>query len=114
MNSVILIGNLTADPELRTTKGGTPYCAFTLAVQRERPAEAGERPQADFIRIMAWGKQAENCAKYLAKGNRAAVQGQWHTGEYTDKDGAKRYSNDCIADRVQFLTPKKQEEPGGW
>ncbi len=100
MNNVVLIGRLARDPELRYTSTQTPVCHFTLAVDRPRQ-QNGDRT-ADFIRITVFGKQAENCDRYLQKGRQAAVQGRIQTGSY-QKDGKPVYTTDIIADRVEFL-----------
>lgn len=102
MNNVILIGNLTKDPELSYTPNKqTAVCRFTLAV--ERPKRNGEDQGADFIRIVVWDKQAENCGRYLAKGRKAAVRGHITTGSYKDRNGQTVYTTDVTADRVEFL-----------
>lgn len=98
MNNVTLIGRLTADPELSYTNNQTAVCHFTLAVNRMKKEDG-----ADFIRITAWGKQAENCEKYLSKGRQAAVQGRIQTGSYTNKEGAKVYTTEVVASNVEFL-----------
>jgi single-strand DNA-binding protein len=109
MNSVILIGRLTKDPELKYTKGsGKAICNFNLAVDRPFAKEK----TADFFRIVAFGKTGENAAQYLAKGRLVAVQGRIQNNNYEDKNGTKHYGNDIIADRVEFLEwgNKKEEE----
>jgi len=99
MNSVVLVGRLTRDPELRYAPGTqTAVTRFTLAVNRPF-AKNGE---ADFIGIVVFGKQAENCNQYLAKGAMAGVQGRIQTGSY-EKDGRKIYTTDVVADRVEFF-----------
>lgn len=104
MNNVVLIGRLTRDPEITYTQSGTAVCKFTLAVDRQG------KDGADFIRIVAWNKTAENCNKYLAKGRQAAVQGRIQTGSYKNKDGQTVYTTDVIASNVQFLGSKGSEE----
>ena len=102
MNNVILIGRLTRDPELRYTSGTQMAVAsFTVAI--DRPVRAGGEKQTDFPRVTVFGKQAENCEKYLAKGRLVGVQGRLQTGSYTNKDGATVYTTDVVADRVEFL-----------
>ncbi len=110
MNNVVLIGYLTRDPELRyLPNGGTATARFTLAVDkqlsREKKAdlESRNQPTADFINIVVWGKQAENCSNYLTKGSQCAVSGRIQTGSYEAKDGTRRYTTDVVAERVQFL-----------
>lgn len=105
MNQVVLIGRLTRDPELRfVPSSGKAVANFTLAVDRVYSREK----EADFFRIVVWGKQAENVATYLKKGSQCAVSGSIHNNNYTDREGNMRYSTDINADRVQFLS-----SPGG-
>jgi single-strand DNA-binding protein len=100
MNNVVLIGRLTKDPELRyIPESQLAVATFTLAVDRPFSKEK----QADFIRITVFGKQAENCEKYLEKGRLVAVQGSIRTGSYKNKEGATVYTTEVTADRVQFL-----------
>lgn len=99
MNNVILIGNLTRDPEYRETANG--LCKFSIAVTDGY----GEKEQTSYPSIVVFGKQAENCAKYLAKGRKVAVQGRLQTGSY-EKDGRKVYTTDVIASRVEFMPNK--------
>lgn len=99
MNQVILIGRLANDPELSyTPQSSTAVCRFTLAVNRVRREDP-----ADFIRITVWGKIAESCNTYLAKGRQAAVHGRIQTGSYTNRDGAKVYTTEVVASQVEFL-----------
>ena len=104
MNKVLLIGNLARDPELKQTAQGTSVCQFTIAVQR-RFANAEGRREADFLNVIAWRQLAENCARYLAKGRKAAVEGSIQTRSYDAQDGSKRYVTEIIADNVEFLSP---------
>ncbi|MBR0218237.1 MAG: single-stranded DNA-binding protein [Clostridia bacterium] len=116
MNKVFLIGNLTRDPELRTTQTGVSVCSFTIAVNRRRPsnAEAGQ-PEADFFRVTAWRQLGEICAKYLAKGRKVSVVGSVSASAYTGSDGQARASLEVQADDVEFLTPKgEQGDMGGY
>ena len=110
MNKVILIGNLARDPELKQTASGTVVCQFTIAVQR-RFANAEGRREADFLNVIAWRQLAENCARYLAKGRKAAVEGSIQTRSYDAQDGSKRYVTEIIADSVEFLSPAAQSAP---
>lgn len=107
MNKVFLIGNLTRDPEMRTTQSGVSVCSFTIAVNRRRSssAEAGQ-PEADFFRVTAWRQLGEICAKYLAKGRKVSVVGSVSASAYTANDGTARASLEVQADDVEFLTPK--------
>ena len=102
MNSVVLIGRLTRDPEVRYTSGTQmAVCTFTIAI--DRMARQGEERKTDFPRITVFGKQAENCERFLKKGRLVGVQGRLQTGSYTNKDGATVYTTDVVADRVEFL-----------
>ncbi len=105
MNKVILIGNLTKDPELTTTNSGISVCRFTLAVSRRFVGASGER-ETDFLNIVAWRSQAENCSKYLKKGSKCAVTGSIQTRSYDAQDGSKRYVTEITADEVEFISTK--------
>lgn len=98
MNNVTLIGRLTKDPEVRYTEQQLAVARFNIAIDR-----IGKDKGADFPSIVVFGKQAENCEKWLNKGRLVAIQGHIQTGNYTNKDGNKVYTTDVIADRVQFL-----------
>lgn len=106
MNNVILIGRLVRDTELSYTTTGTAVCKFTIAV--DRPTKAGEEKTADFIRITVFGRQAENCSKYLAKGRQCAVNGRIQTGSYTNKNGAKVDTTEVVANNVEFLQARER------
>lgn len=101
MNNVILIGRLTRNPELRYTTSQMAVATFSLAI--DRPVRAGKERETDFPRVTVFGKTAENCEKYLAKGRMVAVQGSLQTGSYEDKDGKRVYTTDVLANRVEFL-----------
>lgn len=106
MNNVVLIGRLANDPELSYTPNNqTAVCRFTLAVNRMRKEDG-----ADFIRITVWGKQAENCDRYLSKGRQAAVHGRIQTGSYTNRDGAKVYTTEVVANSVEFVGSAPQNQ----
>ena len=105
MNKVILIGRLTRDPELRYTSSNVATCTFSVAVDRPFANQNGER-EADFINIVVWRKQAENCKNYLTKGSQVAIEGRIQTRNYDDKDGKKVYVTEVVADNVQFLGTK--------
>lgn len=107
MNKVILIGNLTRDPELSETPSGVAVCKFSLAVSRDYTNAEGNR-DTDFFNITVWRGRAENCGKYLKKGNKVAIFGSLQNRSYEDKDGIKRNVTDIIASEVEFLTPKQQ------
>ena len=108
MNKVILVGNLTRDPELSETPNGVPVCRFSIAVSRDYANSNGTR-ETDFFNITVWRGRAENCGKYLKKGNKVAVVGSLQTRSYEDKDGIKRNVIDVIANEVEFLTPKSAQ-----
>ena len=102
MNSVVLIGRLTRDPELSYTPNTqSAITRFTIAV--DRPRRQGEDQGADFIRITVWGKQAETCDRYLSKGRQVAVLGRIQTGSYKNREGVTVYTTGVVADRVEFL-----------
>ncbi|NBI08389.1 single-stranded DNA-binding protein [Senegalia massiliensis] len=110
MNKVILIGRLTKDPELRFLPGnGTAVSTFTLAVDKnlskdkKQEFELANKPTADFLRTVVWGRQAENCANYLAKGRLVAVEGRIETRNYENSEGQRVYITEVVAERVQFL-----------
>ncbi len=111
MNKVVLIGNLTRDPELQTTNGGVSVCRFALAVTRRFANSDGER-DADFINITVWRNLAETCHKYLKKGSKCAVIGRIQTSSYDAPDGSKRYTTDVVADEVEFISTKNGGEEG--
>lgn len=106
MNKVFLIGNLTKDPELKTTPNGNSVCTFSMAVQRG----FGEKKQTDFLNIVTWRGLADICAKYLRKGKQVAVVGSIATRSYEAADGGKRYVTEIIADDTQFLGSKQSGE----
>lgn len=102
MNSVVLIGRLTKDPEVRYVPD-TQLAVATFTIAIDRPVRDGKEKQTDFPRITVFGKQAENCEKFLAKGRLVGIQGRIQTGSYKNKDGATVYTTDVVADRVEFL-----------
>lgn len=109
MQKITIIGNLTHNPETRTTPNGVSVCSFTVAVNRRFANQDGEK-QTDFFRVNAWRGLADTCAKYLAKGRKVAVVGELQARMYDGKDGEKRMSLDVQADEVEFLTPKSQSD----
>jgi single-strand DNA-binding protein len=110
LNRVVLIGRLTQDPELRyTPTSGVAVASFTLAVNR-MVRQQGQQ-EADFIPIVVWRTQAENCAKYLGKGSLVAVEGRLQIRKYEDREGQRRTAAEVVAERVQFLdTRNKRSE----
>jgi single-strand DNA-binding protein len=111
MNKCFLIGNLTKDPELKTTTTGTSVCNFTVAVTRRFSNQQGER-EADFLPVVVWRAQAENCAKYLRKGSQVAVAGSIQTRSYDAQDGTRRYVTEIVGDEVKFLNRIAGREDG--
>ena len=111
MNKVILIGNLTKDPEINTTNSGVSVCRFSLAVQRGFGSnQESNGPTADFFNITVWRGLAENCHKFLKKGSKCCVVGRIQNSTYEAQDGTKRYSTDIIANDVEFLSSKNSGE----
>lgn len=112
LNNVVLIGRLTADPERKETASGTPYCQFTLAVDRPTKAE-GEKSNADFIDCVAWRDQAESLVKYKGKGDPLAVVGSLETGSYDDSQGIRRRYARVVCRQVKFLPGGKRDGYNG-
>lgn len=108
MNKVILIGNLSRDPEMRTTPSGVSVCSFGLAVNRRRKVEG--QPDADFFNVTAWRQLGENCARYLQKGRKVCVVGSVQLRTYDARDGGKRTAVDVLAEDVEFL-PSAESQP---
>lgn len=103
MNRLTIIGNLTRDPETRSTQSGKNVCTFTVAVNRRRSAN-GNQPDADFFRVSAWDGLGETCQKYLAKGRKVAVTGSVSVNAYTTQNGENRASMEVFAQEVEFLS----------
>ena len=100
MNKLVAIGNLTRDPELRSTPNGIPVCTFTIAVNGRKSDEA-----STFFRVTAWRQLGENCNRYLTKGKKVFVSGPVSVSTYTAKDGTTRASMEITAEDVEFLSP---------
>ena len=113
-NKVILIGNLTADPELKQTTNGLSVCRFTLAINR-RYGRSGEQGQqtADFITIVAWRQTAEFVSRYFKKGRPILVCGQIQSRSWNDPNGQKKYSTEVVAEEVSFVESKSDAAPVG-
>ena len=101
-NKVILVGNMTADPELKQTTSGTSVCTFSIAVNRRFTKGEQGQQNVDFINIVAWRQSAEFVSRYFKKGNSILVCGQLQTRTWTDNQGQKRYATEVIADEVSF------------
>ncbi len=112
MNKCVLVGNLTRDPEHSTTASGISVCRFGVAVNRNYPNSSGER-EVDFFNVVTWRGLADNCAKFLVKGNKVAINGSVQIRNYEDKEGNKRTSVEIVADDVEFLTPRGENYGGG-
>jgi single-strand DNA-binding protein len=106
LNRIVLVGRLTKDPELRyTPANGVAVTSFTLAVNRRFKSQG--QPDADFVPIVVWKQQAENCAKYLGKGSLVGVDGRLQIRSYEDREGQRRTIAEVVADSVQFLESAK-------
>ena len=108
MQTMTFIGNLSSEPETRTTPSGVTVCSFTVAVNRRFANSDGER-QTDFFRVNAWRQLGEVCARHLSKGKKVAVRGELQARLYETKKGEHRMSLDVAADEVEFLSPKDEE-----
>ena len=116
LNKVLLIGNLTRDPELRYIPSGSAVATFTIGVNRVYTTPAGEKKeQASFIRIVVWGRRAEVCGEYLSKGSPVFVEGRLQSRDWQTQDGQKRNTVEVVADNIQFLRSgdKKGSAPAG-
>ncbi len=104
LNKVLLIGNLTRDPELRYIPSGSAVATFTVAVNRVYKDQAGEKKeQVSFIRVVVWGRRAEVCGEYLSKGSPVFVEGRLQSRDWEAQDGQKRNTVEVVADNIQFL-----------
>lgn len=106
MNKLTIIGNLTADPQMRTTQSGINVCTFTVAVNKR---QKGDSQAADFFRVNAWRQLGENCQRFLAKGRKVAVVGDVSVSTYTTQNGETRASMDVTAQDVEFLSPRTEQ-----
>jgi single-strand DNA-binding protein len=112
INRVVLTGNLTRDPELRSTSGGTPVCSLRIATNTRRKDANGEwGDKANYLSVTVFGAQGENCARFLSKGRPVAIDGRLEWREWQAQDGSKRESVEIVADSVQFLGSR--EDGGG-
>jgi single-strand DNA-binding protein len=114
VNRVVLVGNLTRDPELRHTPSGTPVCSLRLAVNSRRKDETGQWvDKPNYFSVTVWGQQGENCAQYLSKGRPVAIDGRLDWREWETQDGAKREAVEVVAETVQFLGGRGDGESSG-
>jgi single-strand DNA-binding protein len=107
MNQLTIIGNLTRDPELRTTSSGISVCSFTVAVNRKKQ---GQQPEADYFSVSAWRERGENCAKFLSKGKKVCVVGPVSVRTYQTQNGETRAQMEVTADEIEFLTPRGEAQ----
>ena len=112
MNSIFIIGNLTKDPESRTTVSGSSVCTFTVAVNRRKKVEG--QPDADFFRVSAWNQLGENCQKYLAKGRKVCVVGSVTAHAYSTQAGNPAANLEVMATNVEFLSPMNGTSGSGF
>ena len=114
INRVVLVGNLTKDPELRHTPSGTAVCKLRLAVNtRQKDAQGNWGDKPNYFDVTVWGNQGESCAQYLSKGRPVGVDGRLDWREWEAQDGTKRQAVEIIADSVQFLGSRGDGEGGG-
>jgi single-strand DNA-binding protein len=114
INRVVLVGNLTKDPELRHTPGGTPVCSLRIAVNSRRRDESGQWvDKPNYFSVSVFGNQAESCAQYLSKGRPVGIDGRLDWREWQTQEGAKREAVEIVAESVQFLGSRDGGEPGG-
>ncbi len=109
MNKLTIIGNLTRDPESRTTATGSSVCSFTVAVNRRRSSQNSNQPEADFFRVSAWNQLGENCQRYLAKGRKVCVIGRVSVSTYQGNDGTTRANLEVMAEDVEFLSSRQDD-----
>jgi single-strand DNA-binding protein len=115
LNRIILIGNLTADPEMRYTPSGTARTRFSIAINRQYKDSSGQlQEEVTFVPIVVWGSQAENCANYLSKGRSVAVDGRLRIDSFENAEGERRKVVEVVASNVQFLGgPRSQDSQAG-
>jgi single-strand DNA-binding protein len=112
VNKVILIGNLGADPESRTTGSGMTVTNLRLATsEQKKDADGNWEEHTEWHRVVTFGKTAENCAQYLVKGRKIGVEGNIRTNEWKDKEGNRRWTTEIIANNIEFLSPKSESTP---
>ena len=110
-NTIILVGNLGRDPELRYTSGGTPVCQFTMATNERRKDKNGDRQDVTtWFRVTLFGRQAETASQYLQKGRQVYIQGRLRDEPWQDRDGKDRHTLEVTADSMQFIGPSPERE----
>ena len=113
MNRLIIVGNVSKDPELRTTPTGKQVCVFNVAVNRRQTAamrQNNQQPEADFFRVSAWDQMGENCQKYLTKGKKVGVVGAVSVHAYQTSKGEAAATMEVLAQEVEFLSPKSETD----
>lgn len=114
LNRVVMIGNLTQDPELKYTQTGTARTRFSIAINRKyKDREGNLQDDTTFVPIVVWGPQAENCANYLSKGRQVAVEGRLRIDSFETEEGERRKVAEVVADSVQFLGGGRRDTDGG-
>jgi single-strand DNA-binding protein len=114
INRVVLVGNLTRDPELKSTPSGTPVCSLRIAVNSRRKDETGQwTDKPNYFSVSVFGNQAESCSQYLSKGRPVAIDGRLDWREWQAQDGAKREAVEIVAESVQFLGSRGDAAAGG-
>jgi len=109
VNKAIIVGRLGADPEARTTSGGKAVTQLSVATSESWMDKDGQRQEkTEWHRVVVWGKQAESCAKYLAKGRQVYVEGRLQTRSWEDQQGQKKYTTEVVANQVVFLSPQSE------
>lgn len=111
-NRTIMMGRLTADPELRQAQSGISLCRFTIAV--DRFTKQGEEKKADFFNCTAWGSTAEFVSRYFSKGKMIHIEGRLQNNNFTDQNGVKHYSNEIVAESVAFCGDKSNNQQNGY
>lgn len=112
LNKAQLIGNLGQDPELRSTPSGESVCEFSVATNEKWKGKDGQmQERVEWHKVTVWGKNADNCAKYLHKGSKAYIEGRIRTRSWEDKEGTTRYTTEIVAQKVDFLDPKSGGKP---
>lgn len=112
VNKAIILGNLGKDPEVRYTNGGHAVANFSVATNEKWGKDGNQQERTEWHRIVVWGKQAETCGQYLKKGRSVFIEGRIQTREWTNKEGAKQYTTEIVADRVQFLGVRGEDSSG--
>lgn len=112
-NLVILIGNIGRDPEVRYTQSGKPVASFSLACTEKRKGQDGQQQEhTEWVNVVAWGRLAEICGEYLAKGSKVYIEGKLQTRAWEDQGGNKRYTTEVVAHEMKMLSPRNESAGG--